>query len=30
VLREGAIEIYNVPSPAAAEKTDAPSPQKKK
>ena len=31
VLREGAIEIYNVPSPAAAEKTDtpAPPPQKK-
>ena len=30
VLREGAIEIYNVPSPAAAEKTDTPAPQKKK
>jgi hypothetical protein len=30
VLREGAIEIYNVPSPAAAEKTDAAPPQKKK
>jgi hypothetical protein len=28
VLREGAIEIYHVPSPAAAEKTDTP-PQKK-
>jgi hypothetical protein len=30
VLREGAIEIYNVPSPAAVAKTDAPPPQKKK
>jgi hypothetical protein len=30
VLREGAIEIYNVPSPAAAEKADTPQPQKKK
>ncbi len=29
VLREGAIEIYDVPSPAAAEKTDASPPQKK-
>ena len=30
VLREGAIEIYNVPSPAAVEKTDTPPPEKKK
>jgi hypothetical protein len=30
VLREGAIEIYQVPSPAAAEKTDAPGPPQKK
>jgi hypothetical protein len=29
VLREGAIEIYNVPSPAAAEKTGTPPSQKK-
>jgi hypothetical protein len=29
VLREGAIEIYDVPSAAAAEKTDTPPPQKK-
>jgi hypothetical protein len=30
VLREGAIEIYNVPSPAVTEKADTPQPQKKK
>jgi hypothetical protein len=30
VLREGAIEIYNVPSPAAAEKTATQAPEKKK
>lgn len=30
VLREGAIEIYHVPSPAAAEKTDTPAPPQKK
>ncbi len=29
VLREGAIEIYDVPSAAAAEKSDTPPPQKK-
>jgi hypothetical protein len=29
VLREGAIEIYKVPSPAAESKTDSPPPQKK-
>jgi hypothetical protein len=29
VLREGAIEIYKVPSPPVAEKTDPPAPQKK-
>jgi hypothetical protein len=30
VLREGAIEIYNVPSPAAAGKTETPAPPQKK
>jgi hypothetical protein len=30
VLREGAIEIYNLPSPAAAGKTETPAPPQKK